>query len=291
MIYASANAPFEAIATGAPEGLVGTITVEVFDPSDGSTIVAASTSGISEPRPGVYVAILTVPSAGTYAVLWTLPDGGTAVEELTVQVGPVPQPPGPVSDEMYPALDPPATAGEHYFTLDELRAEQDVPVEQYPDEQVEPNRELAEQTMEHISGVAWIPRRRVEQVRPQASGLVRLDGYPPRAVEAVQTNGSVWTPDQLLSVELDGRYLLGVYDDAIVTYTYGRDRPPMRVRRAVMIATRVWTTRGPVDDRATQVAADGATINLATPGLFDSLTGIPEFDAAARLYQRPTSLA
>ena len=65
-----------------------------------------------------------------------------------------------------------------------------------------------------------------------------------------------------------------------VTYTHGYDLPPYRIRRAAMIATRVWTTKGPVDDRATQIAADGATINLATPGVLGSVTGIPEVDAA-----------
>ena len=76
-----------------------------------------------------------------------------------------------------------------------------------------------------------------------------------------------------------------------VTYTHGYDTPPARIRRAAMIATRIWTTRGPVDDRATQIAADGATVNLATPGLPGSVTGIPEVDAAIRQHDRRALIA
>jgi len=287
MIYAVANHPFEALAAGAPIGLVGQITVEVFDPTDGSTIIPAQTSGITEPRPGTYVATLEVGTVGGYAVMWTLPGGDTAVEELAVAVDGIPLPPAPITTGGWAPLDEPVYPGAHYFTLEELRAEQDIPEAQYPDDAVEPNRDLAEQVLEQSSGEAFLPRWRIERLRPLDSGHYRLAAPLVRGLAAVTVDGEPWTG----AVTLDGNYLTGVYgDDVVVTYAHGYDFPPARVRRAAMIATRIWTTRGPVDDRATQLASDGATINLATPGQRGSVTGIPEVDAVIDSFWRPGRL-
>lgn len=175
-------------------------------------------------------------------------------------------------------LDPPATADEHYFTLAELRAEQDIVP--YGDSAIEPNRELAEQVIERACGVAFIPRRRIEVSTIGASGRIYLLQPKVRVIEAVN-DGNDWTSEQVLAL---AGSLRGVQwapgTQVTVTYTHGYDAPPLRIRRAAMLATRVWTTKGPVDDRATQIATDGATINLATPGVLGSVTGIPEVDAA-----------
>lgn len=88
-MIAQVATPFEALAEGAPTGLVGTITVEIYDPTDAATIVAATTAGITEPRPGTYQAMLTAPVAGTFAIRWTTPSG-SAEEALTVTVSPDP---------------------------------------------------------------------------------------------------------------------------------------------------------------------------------------------------------
>ena len=72
-IAAVQGTPFEALAENAPTGLVGTITVKVYDPSNAATIIAATTSGITEPASGTYRALLTVPTAGTYMVRWAAP--------------------------------------------------------------------------------------------------------------------------------------------------------------------------------------------------------------------------
>jgi hypothetical protein len=192
-------------------------------------------------------------------------------------------------------LDPPATDGAHYFTLEELRAEQDVP-ETYPDSAVIPNQELAEQVIEHACGAAFIPRRRTEITEADARGLVHLAKPFGRQVEQVTDEyGNVWGPTELEDVLIANGVLIGIRwaprQPLTVTYTHGYDAAPARVRRAAMIATKVWTERGPVDDRATQIAADGATINLATPGLQGSVTGIPEVDATLRQYDRRTLIA
>lgn len=182
------------------------------------------------------------------------------------------------------SLDPPVTTDAHYFTLDELRLEQDVPGT-YPDSAIIPNQALVEEVIERACGAAFIPRRRVEQTVANTLGHIHLGMPLVREVEGItEPNGATWTPEQLAEIVIHDGQVFGAHWTAgqivTVTYTHGYDTPPLRIRRAAMIATRIWTTRGPVDDRATQIAADGATVNLATPGLFNAITGIPEVDAA-----------
>jgi hypothetical protein len=75
MIVATVNTPVEVTVSGATPGLVDQITVEAYDPSDGTTIIAPTTSGITEPRPGTYRTVLTFTAAGALMVRWSEPDG------------------------------------------------------------------------------------------------------------------------------------------------------------------------------------------------------------------------
>lgn len=90
MIEAQTNIPFEALTEpGFPTGLVGTITVQVYDPSTdpATTILAPTTAGITEPAPETYRVLLTVTAPGTFRVRW---EGGDLVaeEDLVVTDGP-----------------------------------------------------------------------------------------------------------------------------------------------------------------------------------------------------------
>jgi hypothetical protein len=90
MITAHQNETFEAVVDGASTGLVGTITFEIYDPTDASVIVATRTTGISEPRPGSYVTTASIPTSGTYNARWTYASGGfTNVAEEEIVVGDV----------------------------------------------------------------------------------------------------------------------------------------------------------------------------------------------------------
>lgn len=81
MIAAIVGVAFEAVCVGAPTGLVGTITVEIYDPTDGSQIIAPHTAGITEPKPGTYRTAMTAVTVGSYMIRWQLPSGGAAAEE------------------------------------------------------------------------------------------------------------------------------------------------------------------------------------------------------------------
>jgi hypothetical protein len=86
VIQTTAGVPFEALVTGGGAGLVGTITVEVYDPGPPvAEIIPAQTTGIVEVRPGTYQAILTVNVAGSFVVRWVAPIG--SAEEALIVTG------------------------------------------------------------------------------------------------------------------------------------------------------------------------------------------------------------
>jgi hypothetical protein len=68
----------------------------------------------------------------------------------------------------------------------------------------------------------------------------------------------------------------GLYGDVVVGFEYGRPEPD--VRRVALILARYRLLNGPLDSRATQMVVEGGTVNLATPGMFGSVFGIPEVD-------------
>lgn len=74
----------EATLTGAPTGLTGTLTFQVYDAPTGGTVLAETTSGITEVDTGVYSKTFTTPSTrGQYLILWT--NAGTvAAEDLEI---------------------------------------------------------------------------------------------------------------------------------------------------------------------------------------------------------------
>jgi hypothetical protein len=89
---AQVNQPLGVLVAGLEPGLVGQISVEVYDPADGRTIVPVTTGGISEPRSGSYYATLVVTTPGSFSVRW-LPPAGVAVEsDITITAAPVPVP-------------------------------------------------------------------------------------------------------------------------------------------------------------------------------------------------------
>jgi hypothetical protein len=89
---AQVNQPLGVLVAGLEPGLVGQITVEVYDPVDGRTIVPATSGGISEPRSGSYYATLVVTVPGSFSVRW-LPPTGVAVEsEIVITDAPIPVP-------------------------------------------------------------------------------------------------------------------------------------------------------------------------------------------------------
>jgi len=118
-IYAIPSTTFQAVLTGAPTGLTGTLGVRVLNlaVTPPSTAIARTTAGIEEEPDGsgIYTATLTAPSTtGNYIVVWdtggTLTPANSTSEELFVTG----TPPTPVTA---------ASGSQASMTLSALRTE------------------------------------------------------------------------------------------------------------------------------------------------------------------------
>lgn len=98
MIDAVVNVPFTAVLIGYDAGVAAELTVEVYDPVTGASILAPSGVGITEPRPGTYSVQLQVASAGDFELRWGRPTSTTlAVGEDQLHVATVATLPAPSS--------------------------------------------------------------------------------------------------------------------------------------------------------------------------------------------------
>lgn len=106
MIYSQPGLQFEAILSGAPPDLTGSMGFALIEPSTSTVVIARRTTGIREVTTGVYWTQDTAPTeVGTYLVTWDY-GGTTAAEELVVTAAP-------------PGFAP--TLGGAYATADQVR--------------------------------------------------------------------------------------------------------------------------------------------------------------------------
>lgn len=73
MIDAVINEPFTAILSDYEPAIASELTLEVYDPATGTAILAASGTGITEPRGGTYRANRTITTAGSFLLRWARP--------------------------------------------------------------------------------------------------------------------------------------------------------------------------------------------------------------------------
>lgn len=193
---------------------------------------------------------------------------------------------GILSEYTNTILDPAAATGLAYFTIDELRIRYpELTDANYPDPLVDEYRQLAEEAFEDAARRAFVPRATTEPAgQGSPYGGRRLLRRDIRRVLAA-------TDDAGTTIDIAGARIRNGWVDGLpagrisVTYEYGLDAPPRRVKQAVMVLTRQWLLKGPIDDRQTQLPTEsGGAINLATPGLLGSTFGLPEVDACVRLY-------
>jgi hypothetical protein len=88
-----ANVPNDFLLDGADEGM--TPFVEVYDPETTVSVIAPTSEGITEIRPGTYSVSLTIPVVGNFRVRWTYTDPSNetieAEEDVTVATTDVPE--------------------------------------------------------------------------------------------------------------------------------------------------------------------------------------------------------
>lgn len=73
VLYSQPNAPVEVTLDGAPSGLVGTLTIAVYDTPAGTVVLAPTAAGIVEfpAGSGLYSTVIFAPSVGgTYSIVW-----------------------------------------------------------------------------------------------------------------------------------------------------------------------------------------------------------------------------
>lgn len=172
-----------------------------------------------------------------------------------------------------------------YYTPGELRGRYSDLADRarWPDAELEENRQLVEESLERAARVAFEPRSATQTLSGHGHAYLRAMWPRLRRVLTAEVDGVALDPG---ATRVDGCYLVlaagwpeGVAN-VRVTYEHGYDEPPRRLRRAALILAKNWLIRGPIDDRATQVlGVEGGVINLATPGVFGSVFGLPEVDA------------
>ncbi len=282
MILTRPGVVFEASTPPIDTGLVGTIGLRIMD-GQGATTVARSTAGIVETPAGsgIYVATRTGPATGDYVLAWDTGD----------------DPPQYLSEDLRSTTLTSVAIGDApaaYVTVAEMRAKYPTLADddKYPDDVVEDAIARAIETIEDECDVAFIPRETTSAVSSAVADEQLLSLPKNRVRSATAAEAST-------SGELDittARVVAGGYlersigwpagETITVTFTHGYDQPPRRITDAVKLYARSLILDGPVDKRATQIsAADGGVINLLTPGLRGSITGIPEVDAAIEQYR------
>jgi hypothetical protein len=159
-------------------------------------------------------------------------------------------------------------------------------------------RTLAEDALEDACGVAFVPRLRTETLSGTGAVTTILDRPYVRAIRSASIDGVALTSTELLALRYSqsgtiynaSRWTAG-WGNTVVVYEHGHSHPPERVSRACRLLAKTWLVRGPVDERATQMATEVGTINLATPGRFGSTFGIPEVDAVVAEYGLKVAVA
>lgn len=259
---------------GDPADPSGTVTVGVVDAA-GATVVAAGTATTAGDT-GVRTRALTAANTASLAVLtatWT-DSGDSSSHTTTIEV-----------------------VGGFYASPAEIRSADLTLTDptKYPDTRIRSARTEVEYEFERVCGLAFVPRYR--RVRLSGNGRVDLKVPDPylRRVRSARLYTSATTYNTLSSDELaaipadeagravrtDGGTWADGYDNIVIEYEHGLDRPPQDIVGAFLlrIRDRLNRDRRGVPDRATTFTSEaGGTYGLLVPGQRGSITGIPDVD-------------
>lgn len=259
----------------------GAVTVRV-QRADGTDIVAAGSSTIgSNPYSRALAPALTA-TLDLLTATWT--DANTGATRTTLH----------------------DIVGGVYITVADLRAWDPAISQQVADDTtVRTRRTSAEQELELITGVAWVPKYRRLTLDGTGDQTLTLDDPAVRTVRSVRVytgpaSFTTYNAGQLAKVIVNADGTLTRIDDVfdqgtgnvIVEYEHGHNRPPEDLLDAFKIRVRDKITRptSGVQDRAeTFQMAQGGTLRFAQPGLYT--TGIPDVDGVYRRYsERETQI-
>lgn len=253
----------------------------VVKKANGTTLV--STTATNEPGTGVYSVV--IPPQATLNLLtatWTGLFTGTSVSIVSeVEI-----------------------VGGFYFSISELRNYDSAlaNVTKYPTEALVNARTMVEAEFEDICGRAFVQRYYREEalVRDTDTSLLWTEKPEVQNILSLSVNGvdqTAWATAGLFkkdkysanSLIPSGVALSSIYAlDVTAEYEYGMKRVPLLIKqkalkRAKMILVGMNST---IDERAlTMNLPDIGSVNLATPGLRGSETGVPDIDVVLNRYK------
>ncbi len=181
------------------------------------------------------------------------------------------------------------TVGGFLFSIAELRGEDEALADTgaYPAAQIRRARNSAEDRLEQLCGLAFVPRgRRVSLDGNDEAGIL-LPDLSVTAVVAASVDGTALTGDELAALAVYGYGLVVRGDGGVWTagqrnvevfYEHGMAVAPEPVRRAARKLAASEILPSAVPDRAVAESTDVGTIRWSIAGR-DGPTGIPEVDA------------
>lgn len=181
--------------------------------------------------------------------------------------------------------------GAEYFSIAELRNSDSVLTNttRYPDAKCAQARLAVESDFEGICGRAFVPRYAREQLVSNGTGTLWLSNPEPIRLITLTVNGEDWSGKTITTSTDNLRILIlagfqGVwprYGQITIEYEYGNLAPPERVKNAAMkwAKYKLVADQSRIDERATTMnIPDFGNFVMATPGMRESITGIPEVD-------------
>ena len=189
--------------------------------------------------------------------------------------------------------------GGFYFSIAEAREFDNAAMgdtSRYPASVIAAGRELVEDHIEYLCGVAFVPRAtRVVIDGTDDSVLVALTR--PREILSASIDDVALTSGQLANIAIypEGRL---VYPSWIagelnvkIHVVHGHDEPPEPIKRAALILLRNRLVASNIDDRAVAFTDELGTRQLAVAGRRGQPTGIPDVDAAIAQYSERAPIA
>jgi hypothetical protein len=263
---------------GSPVDATANPTVVVTDGA--GTTIASGTSSKPVGTTGPYEFGLTPAHTAvldTYQAVWSYTRAGNA-EQATTSL---------------------EVVGAFYFSVAEARAFDNGAMAdptRYPAATIVAGRELVEEHMEQLCGVAFVPRAtRVVIDGTDDEVLVALTR--PRVILSASIDDVALTAGQLsnISIHPEGRlvYPSWMAGDLNIRLhvVHGHDAPPEPIKRAALVLLRNRLVASNVDDRAISFTDELGTRQLAVAGRRGQPTGIPDVDAAIAQYTERAPIA
>lgn len=256
---------------GAPIDATGTVSATVKN-SAGITVhgpvnashVGASGSGLYE----ITVSPTVTEPLDQFEVTWNATVGGAGVTLVTHF----------------------ETVGGFLFTIAELRSFDTALANEtkYPTDAVVAARTEAEERLEQLCGVAFVPRGRRETLDGTGPGALMLGSLMPIRVVSASIDGIALTSAQLSDLRIydhgqvfrdSGELWTRGFRNVSIYYEHGFKTPPESIRRAAMMLARKILVPSPlpVEGVLSYTTAEGV-FRVSVPGR-DGPTGIPEVDA------------